>query len=69
MKISRAKGNVTYTKLKGNKKITINRKTGKVTIKKKLKKGTYKVKVRVKAAGNNTYKAASRTISFIIKVR
>ena len=69
MKISRAKGNVTYTKLKGNKKITINRKTGKVTIKKKLKKGTYKVKVRVKTAGNNTYKAASRTISFIIKVR
>ena len=40
---------------------------GKVTVKKGLKKGTYKVKV--KAAGNKNYKAATKTVTFKIKVK
>ena len=69
LKVWKAKGKVTYTKLKGNRKIIINKRTGRVTIKKKLKKGTYRVKVKVKAAGNSSYKAAARKVTFIIKVR
>ena len=60
----------TYTKVSGNKKITINKTNGKVTVKKGLRKGTYKVKVKVKAAGNTNFKAsASKTVTFIIKVK
>ena len=50
----------------------INKSTGKVTIKKnsKMKKGTYKVKVKVKALGNNNYKASAvKTVTFTIKVK
>ena len=42
---------------------------GKVTVKKGLKKGTYKVKVKVKAAGNKNYKAATKTVTFKINVK
>ncbi|MBQ9531308.1 MAG: Ig-like domain-containing protein [Eubacterium sp.] len=66
--VSNAKGKVTYTKSSGNKKITINKTTGKITVKKGLKKGTYKLKVKVKAAGNNTYKAATKTVTVTVKV-
>ena len=66
---AKGQGAVTYTKASGNKKIKINKKTGKVTVKKRLRKGTYKVKVRVNAAGNENYKAASRTVTFKIKVK
>ena len=69
MKVRNARGKVTYTKLKGNKKILIDKKTGRVTIRKKLKRGTYKIKVKVKAAGNQNYKAAARKLFFIVKVR
>ncbi len=69
MTVSKAKGTVTYTKSSGNKKITINKKTGKITVKKGLKKGTYKVKVKVKAAGNTTYKATTKIVTVTIKVK
>jgi len=65
----KGQGTTTYTKSSGNKKISINKKTGKVTVKKGLKKGTYKVKVKVKAAGNKNYKAATKTVTFKIKVK
>ena len=65
----KGQGKVTYTKASGNKKITVNKTTGKVTVKKGLKKGTYKVKVKVKAAGNTKYKAATKTVTFKIKVK
>lgn len=64
-----AKGKVTYKKLKGSKKITISKTSGKVTIKKKLKKGTYSIKVKVSAKGNDEYKAASRTVTFKVRVK
>ncbi len=67
--VSKAKGTVTYTKVSGNKKITVNKKTGKITVKKGLKKGTYKVKIKVTAAGNDTYKKASKTVTVTIKVK
>ena len=60
---NKGNGTMTYTKASGNKKITINKKTGKVTIKKKLKKGTYTVKVTITAAGNATYKKATKTVT------
>lgn len=76
LKVSKAKGKVTYTlssAKKGSKSFKkyfkINKKTGKVTLKKGLKKGTYKVKVKVKAAGNSSYKAATKTVTFKVKVK
>ena len=59
---------------KGSKKlkkvIAINKTTGKVKVKKGLKKGVYKVKVKIKALGNNIYKAsAEKTVVFKIKVK
>ena len=65
----KGQGKVTYAKSSGNKKITINKKTGKVTVKKGLKKGTYKVKVKITAAGTSTYKKATKTTTFSIKVK
>lgn len=65
----KGQGKLTYAKVSGNKKITINKKTGKVTVKKGLKKGTYKIKLKVTAAGNASYKAASRTAVFKIRVK
>ncbi|MBR6391797.1 MAG: cadherin repeat domain-containing protein [Eubacterium sp.] len=69
MTVSKAKGTLTFFKKSGNKKITINKKTGNITVKKGLKKGTYKVKIKVKAAGNTTYKAGSKTVTVTIKVK
>ncbi len=69
MTVSNAKGTVSYKKSSGNGKITINKKTGKITVKKGLKKGTYKVKIKVTAAGNATYKAATKTVTVKIKVK
>ena len=63
-------GTRSYAKVSGNKMITINKKTGKVTVKKGLKKGTYKVKIKVKAAGNATYKASAwKNVTFTVKVK
>ena len=50
-------------------KFKVNKKTGKITLKKGIKKGTYKLKVKVTAAGNNNYKAGTRTITVRIKVK
>ena len=63
-----AQGAVTFKKAKGNKKITVA-KNGKITVKKGLKKGTYKIKIKVTAAGNNEYKAATKTVTVTIKVK
>lgn len=58
-----------FKKLKGNKKISINSSSGKVLIKKGLKKGTYKIRVQVRAQETNTYKGATRTVTFKIKAK
>lgn len=66
--VTGAKGKVTYTKVKGDKKISVAS-NGKVTVKKGLKKGkTYKVSVKIKAAGGNGYKAATKTVTLKVKI-
>ena len=72
--VKKAAGKVTYKKVSVSKKkfagrFTVNKKTGKIKVKKGTKKGTYKVKVRVSAAGNKTYKPASKTVTVKIKVK
>ena len=67
--VSNAQGALSYAKTSGNKKITINKKSGKITVKKGLKKGTYKIKIKVTAAGNSAYNAASKTVTVKIKVK
>jgi hypothetical protein len=68
LKVTKAKGTVTYKKTDGNKKITIDKKSGKVTVKKGLKKGTYKVKIKVTAAGTTSYKSAYKTVTVKVVV-
>ena len=73
LKVTNAKGTVTYKISGGNTKskkaLKINAKTGKVTVKKKTKKGTYKVRVTVKAAGTTEYKPASKTVTITVKAK
>ena len=64
-----AKGKVTYTKRSGSGKLSIAKSTGTITVKKKTKKGTYSIKVRVKAAGNGSYKALSKNVILKVKVK
>ena len=49
VKVTKAKGKVTYKVTKKNKSLAF--KKGKITVKKNTKKGTYKIKVKVTAAG------------------
>ncbi len=78
LKITGAKGTVTFAKVKKGtdkkifKKIKINKKNGKITLKKgKYAKKTYKIKVKIKVAGktvkNVKYKA--KTITKVIKIK
>ncbi len=69
LKVTNAKGKLTYVKSSGSKKITISKKIGNVTVKKGLKKGTYKVKVKVKAAGTANYKSLTKTVTFKVKIK
>ena len=65
-----AKGKVTYEKVSSasSQRLSINEKTGKITVKKGTPRGTYKMKVRVRAAGNASYKPRTRTVTVKIKV-
>ncbi len=67
VKVSGAKGKVTYKVTKKNKKLKF--KNGKVTVKKKTKKGTYKIKVKVTAAGTSAYKKGEKTVTIKVKVK
>jgi len=64
-----AKGKVTYTKLSGSGKLSIAKSTGTITVKKNTKKGTYSIKVKVKAAGNDSYKALSKNVTLKVRVK
>jgi hypothetical protein len=64
-----AKGTKTFTKVSGNSKIKVNKTTGKITVYKGLKAGkSYKVKIKVKAAGTDLYKAKTVTKVVTVKV-
>lgn len=79
IRISNAKGKVTYRKVKVGsakinkkygKKIVVNKKNGKITLKKGLKKGTYKVRIKAQAAGDATYEKSSvKNVTVTIKVK
>lgn len=74
--VSKAKGTVTYKLIKKgtNKKIwkylKVSKK-GALTVKswKKAKKGTYKIIVSVTAAGNKSYKKASKSVTVKIRIK
>ena len=69
MAVSGNQGAVTYVKISGHKKILIDGSTGNVTVKKKLKKKTYSVSVRVTAAGDANHYAATKVVTFKVKVK
>ncbi|MBQ9014530.1 MAG: FMN-binding protein [Firmicutes bacterium] len=72
VKVTGAKGKVTYTVKPANAKSkkALKYKNGKITVKKKTKKGTYKVKVTVNAAATDKYLAAKPvTKTLTIKVK
>ena len=64
-----AVGKVTYTKVSGSGKLSIAKTTGKITVKKKTKKGTYKIKVKVRAAGNESYEELSKIVTIKVRVK
>lgn len=72
----KGKGTMRYTlssakkgKKSFKKSFSINPKTGKIRVKKGLKKGTYKLKIKVKAAGNTSYKVATKTVTVKIIIK
>jgi len=67
--VKKAIGKLTYVKASGNAKITINKTSGKLTVKKKIKKGTYTVRISVKAAGDSTHVALTKTVTVKVKVK
>ena len=70
LKVSGAKGKVTYKKASGSKKITVDKKTGKVTVAKGCKAGAYALKVKVRAAGDANYKASAwKTVKVKVLVK
>lgn len=68
LKVSKVKGKLSYKKVGGSKQLAVNARTGKVTVRKGAKKGTYKVRVKVIAAGNTSYKKATKTVTCTITV-
>lgn len=73
--VKNAKGKVKIVKVKSGttkslyKKIKVNKKTGKITFKKgSYKKGNYKIKLKVTAAGNDSYKSKSVTVTVKLRI-
>ena len=71
--VKKAKETVTY---KATKNVTKNAmkkikvaKNGKVTVKKGTKKGAYKLRVKITADGDSAYKAKSKTVTLVVKVK
>lgn len=72
IKVRGAQGRVRYRNVSRNKvarHFKVNGRTGRVTIPKRTKAGTYQVRVRVSAAGNGSYRAASRVRTFKVVIR
>lgn len=60
IKVTKAKGTVSYTKASGSKALKVTKK-GYVTVAKGTKKGTYTIKIKVTAKGNSKYKKKTVT--------
>ena len=67
--IKKGIGAVTFKKASGNKNILIEPAAGTMKLSKGLKKGTYTVKVKVKAQGNENYKAGIETATVTVVVK
>ena len=68
--IRNAQGTVTFRKQSGSSnKLSISAVTGNIVVKRGTKKGTYKIKVAVRAAGNDQYEAATKTVTVKVKVK
>lgn len=71
--VKNAKGKVSYTVVKNITKNAMKKikvaSNGKVTVKKGTKKGTYKLKVKITAAGNDSYEPASKVVKLVVKVK
>ena len=74
LKITGAKGTVTFAKVKKGtakaiyKKIKVNKKNGKITFKKgKYSRKTYKIKLKITVSGNKDYNA--KTLTKVVKIK
>lgn len=69
--VKRAKGKVRYVRLKkgSSKQLKVNPKTGAITVAKGTEAGVYKVRVRVRAAGNDSYGPAAKTVTVKVRVK
>ncbi len=71
--VKKAKGTVkykvTYKNKKSKKALKFYKKTGKIKVRKGTRKGTYKVTIKVTAAGNSSYKPATKTRTITVKVK
>ena len=70
IKVTGAKGKLTYknASAKKAKKFKLNASNGKITIPKKAKKGTYTIKVKIADDGGKNYVAATKVVTFKVKV-
>lgn len=72
LKVTNAKGKVTYKRISGFKAVKINSTTGKITMKKhKCVKSTkqHKIKIKITAAGNSDYKSGSKIVTVTVKMK
>lgn len=69
MKLTKARGKVSFKKIDGSKRLTVNASTGKVTVKRKTKKGEYAIKIEVTATGNASYKPITKVVTCKIVVK
>ncbi len=69
IRVSDAKGTVSYRKLSGSRRLTINKTSGKIKVKKGTRKGTYRIKVKVSASGDDNFASGSKTVTVRVKVR
>ena len=69
VKVTKAKGGVTFAKKSGSKALSINKSTGKVTVKKHTKQGTYRMVVKASVAGNANYNKTTKTVKVVVWVK
>ena len=69
--LAKAQGKVTFAKIKkgSSKYLTINKSTGQVNLKKGTKKGLYRLKVKIRAAGDNSYYSGTKTVTVKVRVQ
>lgn len=67
IKVSGAKGKLSYKKLSGSKALAVS-KAGRVTVKRSAKKGTYTAKVKVVSGSSSYWSSTSKTVKVTVKL-